>query len=164
MKYLENYICQLIIETKNKKRVIVKKEQNGVVCNFKTPITDTNRPKIYVLKSVNDIHYVGYTNQSVSTRLSAGLRASGKNGYHGYKWKDIDNVDLLIFVFEKFSDDEKVKEEQKLFIEGIEAELVFKIRTETGKWPLSQNEIHFNNYKSEEVRSVTKTLYSEIIK
>ena len=30
-------------------------------------------------------------------------------------------------------------------IENIEAELAFLIRTKTGKWPLNQNEIHFNN-------------------
>jgi predicted GIY-YIG superfamily endonuclease len=162
MKYLESYTYQLFIETKYKKRVIVKKEQNGVACNFRTPITDTNRPKIYVLKSGSDILYVGYTNQSVSSRLSAGMRASGKNGYHGYKWRDYDKVDLLIFVFEKFADNKKVKEKQKLFIEGVEAEIVFKIRTETGKWPLSQNEIHFNNKKAEQVRAVTDTLYAEL--
>jgi hypothetical protein len=33
----------------------------------------------------------------------------------------------------------------KIEIESIEAELVFLIRQKTGLWPLTQNEIHFNN-------------------
>ena len=108
--------------------------------------------------------YVGYTGQSVSSRLSSGIRASGVNGYHGYKWKDHDKVDLLIFVFDKFSEDVDVKKEEKDFIEAIEAELVFKVRTEKGYWPLNKNEIHFNNEEREIVREITGKLYSEIIK
>lgn len=164
MNYLESYKYQLFVESINDKRVIVRKKQAGIACNFKQPLTDKNRPKIYVLKTDNDIHYVGYTNQSVSSRLSAGMRATGVNGYHGYKWRNNDKVDILIFVFEEFSNNKDQKANEKRFIEAIEAELVFKIRTETGKWPLSQNEIHFNNEKAAQVREVTKTLYAEIIK
>lgn len=163
MKYLESYNYQLFIEAKYDKRVIVKKVQDCIACNFKAPITDKNRPKIYVLKIGKDVHYVGYTSQSVSYRLSAGMRASGKKGYHGYKWKDYDTVDLMIFVFEKFSNNEEQKDKEKHFIEAIEAEVVFNIRTETGKWPLSQNEIHFNNTESKQVRAIAKKLYSKII-
>lgn len=167
LNHITSYKYQLFLETNaQKKRVLTKKEKDGVVCNFKSPITDKNRPKIYVLKLEDSILYIGYTGQSVSSRLSAGIRASGENGYHGYKWRDHNQVDLLLFVFDNFSEnaDDETNKKEKDFIEAIEAELVFKVRTETDEWPLCQNEIHFNNHQSEKVREITDIIYSEIIK
>lgn len=31
------------------------------------------------------------------------------------------------------------------YAKAVEAELVYCVRKETGKWPLAQHEIHFNN-------------------
>ena len=50
----------------------------------------SKQPKIYVVKSKDDLLYVGYASQSLITRLSQGFRAAGKNGYHGYKWKKLE--------------------------------------------------------------------------
>jgi len=164
LQYQQSFKYQLFIGNKEGEKIIERKEKNGVNCNFKSPVTDKNRPKIYVLKLEGNILYIGYTSQSISSRLGSGLRASGINGYHGYKWKHNHKVGLLLFVFNPFSKDDKVKKEEKSFIEAIEAELVFKVRTETGKWPLDQNEIHFNNDNVEEVRVITEKLFTEIIK
>lgn len=92
--------------------------------------------KLYVLKENETYLYVGTTFQSLTSRFRCGLTADGKNGYHGYKWKDKDSVRLYVWCFEGLN---------KIEIESIEAELVFLIRHNTGLWPLYQNEIHFNN-------------------
>ncbi|SFJ23007.1 hypothetical protein SAMN04487893_104187 [Myroides guanonis] len=93
-------------------------------------------PKIYVIKENNEVLYVGTTVQSLTARFRYGLKADGSKGYHGYKWKNKECVDIYVWCFETLN---KVK------IENIEAELAFLIRTKTGKWPTYQNEIHFNN-------------------
>lgn len=92
--------------------------------------------KIYVVKHKNEFLYVGTTVQSLTARFRYGLNADGKNGYHGYKWKHKERFDLYVWCFELLN---------KIQIESIEAELSFIIRSNTGKWPLNQNEIHFNN-------------------
>lgn len=93
-------------------------------------------PKIYIIKERNEILYVGTTIQSLTSRFRYGLKADGSKGYHGYKWKNRKCLDLYVWCFETLD---------KVQIENIEAELAFLIRTKTGKWPIYQNEIHFNN-------------------
>ncbi len=102
---------------------------------FEHPLT-SNQYKIYVLTDIEDILYVGTTKTSIKNRLRYGLNADGKSGYHGYKWKALPTVKLYVWCFDDL-DKEK--------IESIEAELVYLVRKETGKWPIYQNEIHFNN-------------------
>ncbi|WP_051287064.1 hypothetical protein [Algoriphagus mannitolivorans] len=120
----------------------------------------SKQPKIYVIQSKNDLLYVGYASQSLITRLKQGFRASGKNGYHGYKWKKLEKVDVHVFVFPILAD--TPAKESRLFFEAIEAELVFQIRTHTGKWPLYQNEIHFNNEFPEEAIRIAGELLVEL--
>ena len=117
----------------------------------------SRHPKIYVIKSESDYLYVGYASQSIITRLNQGFRAVGKNGYHGYKWKKLEKVEVHDFVFPILA--ETSAKESRLYFEAIEAELVFQIRTHTGKWPLYQNEIHFNNeFKKEAIRIADELL------
>ena len=99
-------------------------------------LTQSDVYKLYVLKEENDYIYVGVTQQSLITRLKSGLKANGKNGYHGYKWKNKKSVNVYVWCFNELNQNE---------IENIEAELVFIIRQKKNKWPLQQNEIHFNN-------------------
>lgn len=162
MEYSEPY--KLIINRANELPVLVCKKQNGVEVNFKDPLTRDKRPKIYILKHNSVVVYIGYTSQSLSKRLSSGFRANGANGYHGYKWaKTYNEVDLLVFDF-----DEKLpayKEELRKrteFYEAIESELVFRIKTETDHWPKYQNEIHFNNHDSDEVKVIAEEIYKKI--
>ncbi|WP_057936266.1 hypothetical protein [Algoriphagus resistens] len=132
--------------------------------SFDSPDSDylirSRQPKIYVIKSEEDFLYVGYASQSLITRLNQGFRANGKNGYHGYKWKKLEKVEVHVFVFPILAD--TPAKESRLFFEAIEAELVFQIRTQTGKWPLSQNEIHFNNYFLEEAERIAGELIEEL--
>ena len=131
--------------------------------NFIKPLTNDRQPKIYIVKSKGEIVYVGYTSQSLSTRLSAGMRAEGKNGYHGYKWKVLNQVELIIFIFDPFVGNEDKDGKHKLFVEAIEAELVYKVRCETDNWPQWQNEIHFNNERRKEVLSIVDEIWNRVI-
>lgn len=96
-------------------------------------------PKLYVVTQGSDIHYVGITNRPMSSRINAGLKAKGKHGYHGYKWKGIKKpLRLLVWSFPEKSGKPFLRE-----LETVEAEFAFLVRKDTGKWPLSQTEIHF---------------------
>lgn len=112
---------------------IVKQQE---LKSFQKRLVKKNVSKIYVVKHENDFLYVGTTVQSLTARFRYGLNADGKKGYHGYKWKNRESVDLFVWCLETLN---------KIQIENIEAELAFIIRSKTGKWPLNQNEIHFNN-------------------
>lgn len=46
-------------------------------------------PKLYLVGLAGKLLYVGITNRPMSARISMGLKAKGKNGYHGYAWKSI---------------------------------------------------------------------------
>jgi hypothetical protein len=96
-------------------------------------------PKLYVVTQSKDIHYVGVTNRPMSSRINLGLKAKGKGGYHGYKWKGI-KLPLRLFVwsFPEHNNKSFLRE-----LETVEAEFAFLVRKETSKWPLSQTEIHF---------------------
>jgi hypothetical protein len=117
--------------------------------SFHQRLTRVKVAKLYVLKENDTYLYVGTTLQSLTSRFRYGLAADGKNGYHGYKWKDKERVRLYVWCFEELN---------KIEIESIEAELVFLIRHKTGLWPLRQNEIHFNNEYAEG-RNIAAKLY-----
>jgi len=93
-------------------------------------------PKLYIIKENLEYLYIGTTIQSITSRLRYGLNANGKGGYHGYKWKTKEKVILYVWRFEELDMHQ---------VENIEAELAYLIRQKTGKWPINQNEIHFNN-------------------
>ena len=125
---------------------------NTAIKKFTHPLT-SNQYKIYVIKSKEEVLYIGTTKSSIKSRLRAGLLAKGKNGYHGYKWKDYNSVILIIWCFEELN---------KPQIENIEAELAFTIRQKTGNWPICQNEIHFNNSFIPDGRLIAKEIYKEL--
>ena len=115
---------------------------------FDYPDVSDNLPKLYVVKRGKDIYYVGMTTQDIRKRLRQGFSAQGEHGYHGYKWKDQDTVELLIWRFPGST---------REYVEAIEAELVYFIREKTGKWPRYQMEIHFHG-ASEAERQVAKSI------
>jgi len=110
------------------------------ISTFIKPSTEKELSKLYVIKHQGKIVYVGITKQSISNRLRHGLKAKGKKGYWGYKWKNLKSVDLYIFTFKK----------NIASIEAIEAEIVYLVRNKTGRWPEFQTEIHFHNSTKEE--------------
>lgn len=80
----------------------------------------------------------------MSTRLRFGLKATGKNGYHGYKWKKREqNLYISIWTIHSCNDEDTYRA-----LESIEAETVFLYRTRYMRWPESQHEIHFHNNES----------------
>ncbi|WP_149304910.1 hypothetical protein [Pareuzebyella sediminis] len=158
-------ICYTLFLTGDEKnRTIYQKMSEGKVANFTAPVTAKLTPKIYVLQHNGKPVYVGYASQSIGTRLNQGLKADGKKGYHGYKWKQADELKLMVFVFEQKLKGKKDNADKPyiLFVEAVEAELVYKIRQETGKWPAFQNEIHFNNENLEKAKLVAAEIYRKI--
>lgn len=104
--------------------------------HFVKPDTQAGQ-KLYLVGQAGRLHYVGITNRPVSARLSMGLKAKGKNGYHGYAWKNIRKPMTLHVIC--WGGKKEIRKE----IEAIEAEVAFLCRRSTGEWPLSQTEIHF---------------------
>ena len=164
MNYQGPYHYSIILTGPENQRSILSRLKDGKITSFQNPTTVAKRPKLYMVKIKDEIVYVGYTSQSISSRLVYGLKANGKNGYHGYKWKhEIDQVELFVFVFDKLlTGNKNLDKPDKEFVEAIEAELVFKIRTETGKWPKWQNEIHFNNVSQKLVRGMAEKMYEYV--
>ncbi|MBI2980899.1 MAG: hypothetical protein HYY44_01100 [Deltaproteobacteria bacterium] len=101
--------------------------------------------KIYVVlgNRSKKILYVGISFQPISSRLRGGLQASGKGGYSGYKWKNKNAVELLVWSFPQ-DPPSKAKLVTRDKLEAIEGEVVFLIRKCLKHWPFCQNEIHFH--------------------
>lgn len=120
-------------------------QANGIEINhFIAPDTHAGTQKLYVVKNGSDVCYVGITSQPISSRLRIGFIDSGHYGYHGYKWKDkITEAELLIWCF---------SDKDHGFVEGIEGELVYLIRYQTGKWPKYQMEIHFHQASKSQIQ------------
>ncbi len=111
-------------------------------------------PKLYVVKQTSEIYYVGITIQDIRKRLRIGFTARGEHGYHGYKWKELDEVELLIWSFPGSQSED---------VEAVEAELVYLIREKTGKWPRYQMEIHFHHGASESELQVAKSILATLL-
>ena len=104
---------------------------------------------------------MGYASQSIGKRLGQGLRNSGVNKNLGYKWKQLLEVELFVFVFDKELKGNKHKDDKPFidFAEAVEAEIVFLVKQNTGNWPEFQNEIHFNNNEIEKVKKIASQMY-----
>lgn len=161
MNYTAPFKYKLILSGPETNRRIASKLKDGKQVNFTSLLTENKRPKIYGIKINGTLVYIGYTSQSLSSRLNSGLKAKGKNGYHGYKWKNAtEEVDLVVAVFDRKLIGDKVKDKEIIaFVEAIEAELVYRFRAENDHWPEFQNEIHFNNTQPDRVKAIAKNIY-----
>ena len=157
------YTFTLHIEGPENHRVITEKKLGKELIRiFSKPLTTGKLPKLYLILSKGVVHYIGYSHQSISSRLGYGFRADGSKGYHGYKWVNEEEATLLVWCFgDAIADKEELKAAKKFF-EGVEAELAFRVREKTGRWPESQNEIHFNNEDREEVLKLARNIYDSI--
>ncbi len=164
MKYSGPYCYTLMLSGDKDWRVLSKKICNGAISNFQSPVTLNQTPKIYILKFEDEIVYVGYASQPIGTRLSQGIKAKGLNGYHGYKWKQVNQLELLVYVFDKKLEGSKHRDDKPytLLGEAIEAELVYKVREETGRWPEFQNEIHFNNEELGKAKIIAADMFAAV--
>lgn len=118
---------------------------------FVSPDNQNKLPKLYVIRSRAKAIYIGQTTQAMRTRIRYGLRAKGKTGYYGYKWKDLAEVEVLVWCFP----DKSVQ-----YVEAVEGELVFLVRKHTGRWPEYQMEIHFHNASENEIE-VAEAIFKE---
>jgi hypothetical protein len=106
---------------------------------FAAPISTRGIAKLYTVSNEDSLVYVGIAQQPMSSRLSYGLCAAGKSGYHGYKWKAHGGT-LRLAVWTA-SDAEGYAPLREL--KTVEAEVAFLCRHLSGQWPLNQHEIHF---------------------
>jgi len=148
MRELEKYISLNLKIGSNKIDKIFDLTTSKELKSFFKPLTE-NKYKLYVLKKDDEFLYIGITRQSLRSRLHSGFNAKGKNGYHGYKWKDLKNVKLFVWTFQNYTETQ---------LENMEAELTYLIRSKTNNWPLYQNEIHFNN-KFEKGKEIAEKIF-----
>lgn len=126
-------------------------------CNFSRPASVGKLPKLYTLSFNCSLIYVGVASQSMSARLALGFRASGKGGYHGYKWKELrQRLTLNVWTAEEDGKSATLRD-----LEIIEAEVAFICRHVSGQWPSHQHEIHFYP-SSEKHRQAASLIYSHI--
>lgn len=126
---------------------------------------------LYVVSGGTTILYVGEAKGKLAQRFQRGFYAFRRfvreeitlNGYRGYQWincfvtekpKEELTVDAFIFPTD-FNDDSK-----RSFVQAVEGELVYLIRSKTQKWPLYQNEIHF--YNKEGAKDEAECIYNTI--
>jgi len=136
----------------------------NVITSFSSPITKDKCPKINILMINEQIVYVGYTGQSVFNRLRNGINPKGTKGYKRYKWKEQAQIKLIFFVFNQDLKCNQHKDDEPyiLLAEAVEAELVYKVRNEIGRWPEFQNEIHFNNKSLEKAKIIENEMFGKI--
>lgn len=96
MEFTGPYCYTLQLTGDKENRIIARMFCNGVEVKYNGPVVKTRVPKIYILKQGNEIVYVCYTSQSITNRFRQGIKASGTKGYHGYKWKHADELQLLV--------------------------------------------------------------------
>ncbi|MBO3098289.1 hypothetical protein [Gelidibacter pelagius] len=163
--YRGPYKYKILLAGDANNRKIGKKFYNEKEVNFTDPLTDSALPKLYVISVANEIVYIGFTFQSIATRLNSGLKAKENNRAIGYKWKHIqEELELTVFVFQNLFG--KGAEENKFVcqhLEAVESELVYLIRNKTGKWPRFQNDlqIHYESYKTAKEKALK--IYNEIM-
>jgi hypothetical protein len=113
--------------------------QAGNASKFSAPASTGKLAKLYTVADEGALLYVGIATQSMSGRLSLGLRAMGKGGYHGYKWRHLRHP-LALSVWTALLSDVSAPIRE---LETVEAEVAYECRRESGQWPNFQHEIHF---------------------
>ncbi|EDP94760.1 hypothetical protein U8527_07560 [Kordia algicida OT-1] len=124
-----------------------------ILATLSSPLTGSDY-KIYVITWQKNIVYIGTTRDRIKNRLNSGLKGSPKKGYHGYKWKDQEEIRVFIWNFPALNKEQT---------ENIEAELAYIVRKKTGKWPKFQNEIHFNNKYEQKGKHMAENIYETVM-
>lgn len=122
---------------------------------FSKPASSSDAGKVYTLSRQGRLLYVGVAMQRMSARLWNGFAASGKGGYHGYKWKDLRSKLRLVVWTASTSG----KPARRRDLETVEAEVAFLCRQRSGQWPRYQNEIHFYSSRADH-RAAAERIYS----
>ena len=133
-------------------------KRNNERCTFAKPATIRGISKLYTISQGSHLYYVGIARAPMSSRINSGLKSSGKNGYHGYKWKHIrSTMDLRVWTISKNN-----KLIEFSVMEAIEAEVAYMCRQESKQWPRHQQEIHFHQSKSDH-RKIAKIIYAKSV-
>jgi hypothetical protein len=113
--------------------------REGKACQFSAPASTEGVAKLYTVADEGTLLYVGIATQRMSGRISLGLRAMGKGGYHGYKWRHLRHPLALTIWTALLSDAGAPIRE----LETVEAEVAYECRRHSEQWPAFQHEIHF---------------------
>src|SRR5580700_7596961 len=97
------------------------------VCTFSSPSTVRGLAKLYTLSAAGILLYVGIAQQPMASRLISGFKASGKGGYHGYKWKALRHR-LALSVWTANIDRKPASLRE---LETVEAEVAFRCREQS---------------------------------
>lgn len=127
-------------------------------CQFSKPATTRGVAKLYTVSDGGALIYVGIAVQPMSSRLNVGLKAIGKGGYHGYKWKEFPRH-LALTVWTGHIDGQPASPRE---METVEAEVAFLCRHLSGQWPAFQHEIHFYPSLSRH-RTAAQRIYDHVI-
>ncbi len=129
------------------------------ICKFSRPATRRGLAKLYTLSKAGSLIYVGIAQKPMSSRLNYGLKAKGKTGYHGYKWKHLkQRLKLSIWTIKKDDSSDPLQE-----LETVEAEVAFLCRQQSGQWPKYQHEIHFHPSKKSHRRAAERIYNHAVI-
>ncbi len=130
------------------------------------------RRKLYIVSHESDCFYVGETNTSIKERMNRGFRSYNtyaktgikKAGYGGYKWISPQNNLQREMVLHVYTFDDKYDNDRE-YVEVVEAEFCFLVRQHKKQWPTFQNEIHFNNHKdSQSAERLAREIFNQIWK
>jgi hypothetical protein len=155
-----SYTLQITGDTN---RIIEAILSGDLATTFHQSLKIKNIPKLYIVHQRNKINYVGYAGKPFAAILKYGLNPKSSKGYAGYKWRHEEEVAITIFTFA--TTNTAIKDaEKRLFVEAVEAKIVYGIRNRTGRWPEYQNEIHFSNSNTAEVRICAEKILDKIFK
>lgn len=113
---------------------------------------ESGQLKIFVIRSENEIPYVGYASETMYPCITKGLAASMAKEYMKDGEFETKELDLYIFEFLLFADFSKTETRQ--YYQSIQSELIYLIKAETGTWPILQKQINLWNENQEEAREI----------
>ena len=121
---------------------------------------ESGQPKIFVIKSCIEYIYVGYASESIFSRVSNGLAESLGKAYIKEEEFESEELDLFIFEFVLFAD--YTKTETRNYYQSIQSELIYLIKSKTGRWPALQKQINVSNMNQNETKEVAEEMFEKI--
>ncbi len=121
---------------------------------------ESQQAKIFVIKSGSEYIYVGYASDSILTRLSKGLTDSLGNYF--VKEGEFESVELDLYVFEFPLLVDYTKTETRSYYQIIQSELIYLIKSETGKWPTLQKHISVSSLNQEKAIKIAREMFEKV--
>ncbi len=126
------------------------------------------RTVLYIGTTTNpqpDHYIIGRTTEPPKVHEEADGNTAKNHRIYPYPWaKPFKNGEIEpLVLFARVEPVEKERGKTPKVLEAIEGELAFKVRRETGKWPLKQYEIHFRDDFSEIVKDIVEEIAGWLI-